>query len=375
MNQIERHAEIVSERDADHIVVATDGHGVGSAMLSDESLQTLYRAVLNLVERLAVRKPKPGRFVHELLPGFELVQRLEGASAPCSVLGFDECRSRPRSQALRPGHDGRSLSAPINWRRVHRRKTDIAERVGQGSRHGDTIRRERDAGQATRERFAGLSCDGMPEEQNAHHHTLLAARSAPVGRLQAIVNPSAFLRLVVDPVRLAVLGAAAVGPVDAARLAADLGVRRRVVSEALGRLRQAGLIDDGGQIDRAVLRALAESLPQSADVDPVILDGPWSAEEADVLSRFFVGDRLESIPANLTKRRIVLERLAQEFEPGLRYEEADVNFRLQLFHSDYAALRRYLVDESFLTRAQGVYWRSGGRFPDEERPDEPHDGE
>ena len=30
------------------------------------------------------------------------------------------------------------------------------------------------------------------------------------------------------------------------------------------------------------------------------------------------------------------------------------------FHDDYAALRRYLVDEQFLTREANVYWRSGG---------------
>ncbi len=41
----------------------------------------------------------------------------------------------------------------------------------------------------------------------------------------------------------------------------------------------------------------------------------------------------------------------------------EVNFTLQLFYADYATLRRYLVDEEFMTRADGVYWRSGGRFP------------
>ena len=29
-------------------------------------------------------------------------------------------------------------------------------------------------------------------------------------------------------------------------------------------------------------------------------------------------------------------------------------------HADTAALRRYLVDEDFLSRAAGEYWRSGG---------------
>jgi Uncharacterized protein conserved in bacteria (DUF2087) len=30
------------------------------------------------------------------------------------------------------------------------------------------------------------------------------------------------------------------------------------------------------------------------------------------------------------------------------------------YHPDYAALRRYLVDEGFMKQEQGVYCRSGG---------------
>jgi hypothetical protein len=58
---------------------------------------------------------------------------------------------------------------------------------------------------------------------------------------------------------------------------------------------------------------------------------------------------------------VILERLAQEFEVGLRYSEKEVNSLLQTFHPDYAALRRFMVDEGFLSRADGSYWRSGGR--------------
>ena len=38
-----------------------------------------------------------------------------------------------------------------------------------------------------------------------------------------------------------------------------------------------------------------------------------------------------------------------------------------MVYPDYATLRRYLVDEGLLTRADGVYWRTGGRVwgPDE----------
>ena len=84
-----------------------------------------------------------------------------------------------------------------------------------------------------------------------------------------------------------------------------------------------------------------------------------------VLRAFFDADgRLTIIPARHAKRLIVLDHLAQRFEPGERYSEFEVNNRLRTAHHDVAALRRYLVDEGFLTREGGVYWRSGGTVPD-----------
>ncbi len=62
-----------------------------------------------------------------------------------------------------------------------------------------------------------------------------------------------------------------------------------------------------------------------------------------------------------SKRRIVLQRVALEFEPGRRYDEREVNVIVGAFFNDHAALRRYLVDEGFLDRDHGVYWRTGGR--------------
>lgn len=66
------------------------------------------------------------------------------------------------------------------------------------------------------------------------------------------------------------------------------------------------------------------------------------------------------MPAKRNKRLIVLDRIARSFEPGVRYPEAEVNLILGAVHPDYAMLRRYLVDEQFLSRDHGVYWRIGG---------------
>lgn len=79
-----------------------------------------------------------------------------------------------------------------------------------------------------------------------------------------------------------------------------------------------------------------------------------------VLRTFLEDGRVRAMPAKWSKRRVVLDYLAQVFEPGERYTEAEASAMLRAFHPDYAMLRRYLVDEGFLERADGIYWRSGG---------------
>jgi hypothetical protein len=80
-----------------------------------------------------------------------------------------------------------------------------------------------------------------------------------------------------------------------------------------------------------------------------------------VLRRFFGADgRLLAVPSRRSKRLLVLDYLAGAFEIGVRYPEREVNDLLRVYYPDVAALRRYLVDEGYLTRDHNVYWRSGG---------------
>ena len=66
------------------------------------------------------------------------------------------------------------------------------------------------------------------------------------------------------------------------------------------------------------------------------------------------------MPAKRSRRLLLLDVIAQAFEPGVRYPEQRVSQFLGTLHPDYASLRRYLVDEELLTRSGGQYWRSGG---------------
>jgi hypothetical protein len=85
---------------------------------------------------------------------------------------------------------------------------------------------------------------------------------------------------------------------------------------------------------------------------------------ADERLRPFIRDgRIAALPARHARRLLLLDAVAQAFEPGVRYPEAAVSGFLATIHDDFAALRRYLVDGDFLSRDHGEYWRSAGTVP------------
>jgi hypothetical protein len=79
------------------------------------------------------------------------------------------------------------------------------------------------------------------------------------------------------------------------------------------------------------------------------------------LRRYVRDGRLAVMPAKRAARLLLLDQVAQAFEPGRRYSELAVNDILKSVYDDHATLRRYLVDEELLSRTpDGTYWRSGG---------------
>ena len=97
------------------------------------------------------------------------------------------------------------------------------------------------------------------------------------------------------------------------------------------------------------------TMPQ---LDPVPV---LAALASDPQLRVFVSEgRVATMPARKPRRRLLLDVIAQAFEPGVHYPEQQVSRFLGAIYPDYAALRRYLVDEQFLSRPAGEYWRAGG---------------
>jgi DNA-binding transcriptional ArsR family regulator len=181
---------------------------------------------------------------------------------------------------------------------------------------------------------------------------------------EAAFSPRELVGLLADDDRRRVFAALVLGAVDADAIRRATGLDARAVGRALQRLTDAGLVlraDDGssillGEAFAQAARAEAERVPRPEEHD----DEP--EDVARVLRAFVRDGRLVSIPAVHTKRLVVLDWLSQRFEPGRRYSEHMVNLVLAQVHPDTAALRRYLVDDGFMERDGGQYWRAGGTY-------------
>ncbi len=184
--------------------------------------------------------------------------------------------------------------------------------------------------------------------------------------------PGRVLGAVANPTRLRVFAAVVLAPelADAAHLSDAAGIPLKQVENALQSLEAAGVIRvaaASAQDDRSweavpstfgvAARLVARMRPQ---VDPEELGA--TPEQAPVLRGFLAGGRLTGLPAQQSKRAVVLDFVVQRFEPGRRYGEAEVNRVLNRLWDDHATLRRALVDEGLLGRDGGRYWRSGGTF-------------
>lgn len=180
--------------------------------------------------------------------------------------------------------------------------------------------------------------------------------AAPVPDAATIVG------LLADDDRRRVFAALVLGGSTLDEVREATGLTSRRAATALARLVSGDLVVRSDRGDHVLLGeafrlAAVAAAPARPGPDPT---DDMPEDDARILRRYFRGGRLTQIPSQLSRRRVVLDRLAQEFDVGSRYSERQVNAILRRFHEDVASLRRFLVDEGFLDRAAGEYWRSGG---------------
>lgn len=167
-----------------------------------------------------------------------------------------------------------------------------------------------------------------------------------------------------DKSRLQILKSLAVEDMYVERLAQRLGLTAATVSFHMKKLAQAGAVSSY-KSQYYTMYTLNRDLFDTTILDIV----QEESEEADlqaqrdeayrqhVLDSFFQDGRLKTIPAQRKKKRIVLQALAQQFEPQRIYPEGEVNAILARYHDDVCTLRRDLVGEGLLERDAQGYWR------------------
>lgn len=176
-----------------------------------------------------------------------------------------------------------------------------------------------------------------------------------------------FFKALADANRLKIVGLLARQPYTVEQLAAMLGLGASTVSHHLSRLSEAGLVTataqsyynyyrlETGQIEQMARRLMAtESLPAvAASVDA-------GAFDRKVINDYLLPNgQLKTIPSQRKKLLAVLRHIAQDFQPGRRYSEKEVNEILARYHEDTASLRRELVGSKLMARegGGGYYWR------------------
>ena len=170
----------------------------------------------------------------------------------------------------------------------------------------------------------------------------------------------ALLGALADEHRLRAFAAVLLGTHDTQGIARAAGLREREAVAALVRLESAGLVSraEGTWTARPqrLREAVAAATPDRTQVD----HGAGDPGVATVLRTFLPEGRIVQIPAQESKRLVVLDHVCRVFEPGRRYPEREVDALLRAFTDDYVTVRRYLVDYGFLAREAGEYWRIGG---------------
>lgn len=176
-----------------------------------------------------------------------------------------------------------------------------------------------------------------------------------------------FFKALADANRLKIVGLLAKQSYTVEQLAAMLGLGASTVSHHLSKLSEAGLVKataqsyynyyhlETGQMEEMARRLLTvEGLPSiPAEVDQ-------DAVDRKKLQNFLLPDgRLKTIPAQRKKLLIVLRHLVKNFEPGVRYNEKQVNEILARYHEDTASLRREMIGSGLMAREGGGrdYWR------------------
>lgn len=179
----------------------------------------------------------------------------------------------------------------------------------------------------------------------------------------------AYHKALSDPTRIRILRLVAEGTLSGQELASRLGVTPPTITHHIVKLREAGVLFEWREKNTIYFSLNREMLETKARatvsfVSPAIREKEESEMTAtaqekfreSVLKNFFDKEgRLKTIPAQLKKKIVLLEWLAEQLEIGKTYPEKEINEFLKRYHEDFATLRRELIMQQFMYREKEIY--------------------
>ncbi|WP_219839024.1 metalloregulator ArsR/SmtB family transcription factor [Paenibacillus sp. R14(2021)] len=189
-------------------------------------------------------------------------------------------------------------------------------------------------------------------------------------QLDKIVN---YHKALADPNRIRILILLSEGEMTGQTLAEKLCLSPATITHHAAKLRAVSLIHERRDKNaiyfsldvyflkqyEGALQAVLAKPEQYMDKEPQEMDEKNEKLKQSVLRNFFTeGGKLKHIPAQLKKKRIVLEHLADQLQEGRSYTEKELNSFIQQFHPDFATIRREFIMHAYLYREQEVYERN-----------------
>ena len=176
------------------------------------------------------------------------------------------------------------------------------------------------------------------------------------------------LKALADPSRLKIVNALFERPQYVEELAQRLGLAVSTVSHHLKKLEAAGLIGRRKEqyyvvyfVREEVFDASIGSLVCFRNQEAGVQEQRLQDYRKKIITAFFEGSRLKRLPAQYKKRLVVLEELAKRFEPGVKYNEPEIDALIQNAYEDHCTVRREMADNGILKRKDGVYWLPDSR--------------
>lgn len=178
-----------------------------------------------------------------------------------------------------------------------------------------------------------------------------------------------FFQVFSNESRLKIIGHLANGERSVGELADLLGLKEPTVSHHLAQLKDIGLVDARAEGTMRIYRLNSKELEtMSKDVFApgnlaALVEPSERTDEARILRTWVKDGRIVDIPAQEKKKQILIRWLARQIDPARRWTEKEFSEWLKQFNEDYALLRRYLVDNHYMAREGGVYWRTPENDP------------